>query len=61
MASRDGGRTWTQSGSLPEGGTKPTNVRELTIDRADGALVALMHNGTLLRSTDEGKTWMRDL
>jgi len=61
MASRDGGRTWAQSGSLPEGGTKPTNVRELTIDRADGALVALLHNGTLMRSTDEGKTWTRDL
>jgi photosystem II stability/assembly factor-like uncharacterized protein len=61
MVSRDGGRTWTQGGGLPGGDKTPINVRELTLDRSDGALVVLLHNGMLLRSADEGKTWTREL
>lgn len=59
MASRDGARTWTKTGTVPGGNVAA--VRDLLIDRADGALVALLHSGAVLRSKDEGKTWDRDL
>ncbi len=58
MTTRDGGRTWRQTGSVP-GGT-PASVRQLRIDPSDGALVAVLQEG-MMRSTDEGKTWAQDL
>lgn len=61
MVSRDGAKTWKQSGVVPGGGTVGAYVRELVIDRADGSLVALLQNGMVLRSSDEGKTWVREL
>lgn len=57
MASRDGARTWARTGDVPGGNEKAPAVRELAIDRADGTLVALMLDDTILRSSDEGRTW----
>jgi photosystem II stability/assembly factor-like uncharacterized protein len=59
MASRDGGRTWAVSGTPPGG--DPAGVREIMVDRSSGALLAFLRSGSILRSTDEGKTWTRDL
>ena len=56
MTSRDGGRSWSQTGVVPGG----SPVRELRIDPSDGALVAVLQEG-MLRSTDEGKSWAKDL
>jgi photosystem II stability/assembly factor-like uncharacterized protein len=61
MASVDGGRTWKHSGSVPGGAASLANLRDLRIDRTDGSLLALMQGGTVMRSTDEGKSWSRDL
>jgi photosystem II stability/assembly factor-like uncharacterized protein len=59
MVSRDGAQTWTRSGDIPGG--DPFAARRLLYDRSDGSLLALMENGQVLRSTDEGKTWTRSL
>jgi len=59
MVSRDGARTWSKSGELPGG--RVGAARSLFYDRADGALLAFMQNGEVLRSTDEGKNWARSL
>lgn len=59
--SRDGAKTWTKSGGLPNGATLPDQVRQLFVDPADGALLAFMKNGQVYRSTDEGATWSRNL
>lgn len=59
MASRDGARTWVQTGEVPGGA--PENVLELMVDRSDGALLAFLRNGRILRSTDEGAHWSNDV
>lgn len=58
MTSRDAGKTWSQSGVVPGG--NPQAVRELMIDRVDGALLAILSNATVMRSIDEGKTWVAE-
>jgi hypothetical protein len=55
MVSRDGARTWTKSGEVPGG--DPGAVRSLLVDRHDGALLAVLSRGRLMRSTDGGATW----
>ena len=57
MVSRDGGKTWKKSGEVPGG--NPAQVRSLLVDRHDGALLAVLSQGRLMRSTDEGATWTR--
>ena len=59
MVSRDGAKTWQKAGEVPTSGS--TATRALLIDPSNGALLALMQNGQVMRSTDEGKTWARDL
>jgi hypothetical protein len=49
MTSDDGGRTWTATG--PIGGQPAAFEAE-----ADGLYVAL-HDGTVKRSTDGGRSW----
>ncbi|HEY0819390.1 MAG TPA: sialidase family protein [Rhizobacter sp.] len=61
MTSIDGGRTWKHSGSVPGGAGSLATLRELRIDRTDGSLLALLQSGTVMRSTDEGKSWSREL
>jgi hypothetical protein len=57
MVSRDGAKTWTKSGEVPGG--NPAAVRSLLVDRHDGALLAVLSHGRVMRSTDEGATWAR--
>jgi photosystem II stability/assembly factor-like uncharacterized protein len=59
MVSRDGAKTWTKAGEVPGG--RPGDTRSLLVDPSDGALLAFMHNGRVMRSTDEGKSWVREL
>jgi photosystem II stability/assembly factor-like uncharacterized protein len=59
MVSRDGAKTWKKSGEVPGG--NPALVRALRLDRQDGALLAVLSNGRVMRSTDEGATWIRAL
>lgn len=59
MVSRNGAKTWTRVGEIP--GDKPGDARSLLVDRTDGSLLAFLQNGQVLRSTDEGKTWTRNL
>jgi len=59
MVSRDGAKTWARSGEVPGGNAAA--VRSLRVDPSDGALLAFLTNGRVLRSTDEGKTWNRGL
>lgn len=59
MVSRDGAKTWKKAGEVPGG--KPGDTRNLFVDRTDGSLLAFMQNGQVMRSTDEGKTWTRNL
>ena len=60
MVTRDGAKTWVKSGELPTGAL-PNQVRHLFVDRTDGSLLAFLQNGQVQRSTDEGKTWTREL
>ncbi len=57
MVSRDGAKTWKRSGEVPGG--NPALVRSLLVDRHDGALLAVLSQGRVMRSTDEGVTWTR--
>jgi len=57
MVSRDGAKTWKKSGEVPGGNA--AGVRALLVDRRDGALLAVLAQGRLMRSTDEGATWVR--
>jgi photosystem II stability/assembly factor-like uncharacterized protein len=57
MVSRDGAKTWKKSGEVPGG--NPALVRSLLIERHDGALLAVLSQGRVMRSTDEGATWTR--
>lgn len=57
MVSRDGARTWKKSGVVPGG--NPALVRSLLVDRHDGALLAVLSQGRVMRSADEGATWTR--
>jgi len=57
MVSRDGGKTWKKSGEVPGG--NPALVRLLRVERHDGALLAVLSQGRVIRSTDEGATWSR--
>lgn len=57
MVSRDGAKTWKKAGEVPGG--NPALVRSLLIDRHDGALLAVLSQGRVMRSTDEGATWTR--
>jgi photosystem II stability/assembly factor-like uncharacterized protein len=57
MVSRDGAKTWKKSGEVPGG--NPGLVRLLRVDRHDGALLAVLAQGRVMRSTDEGATWSR--
>jgi photosystem II stability/assembly factor-like uncharacterized protein len=59
MVSRDGAKTWKKSGEVPGG--DPAQVRSLLVDRHDGALLAVLSQGRVMRSTDEGATWTRGL
>jgi photosystem II stability/assembly factor-like uncharacterized protein len=59
MVSRDGAKTWKKTGEVPGG--NPALVRALRLDRHDGALLAVLSNGRVMRSTDEGATWTRAL
>ncbi len=59
MVSRDGAKTWKKSGEVPGG--NPALVRSLRVDRHDGALLAVLSSGRVMRSTDEGATWARGL
>ena len=59
MVSRDGAKTWKKSGEVPGG--NPALVRALRLNRHDGALLAVLSNGRVMRSTDEGATWTRAL
>lgn len=54
-ASRDGGRTWQETGSPPPGSL--WTIRQMVVNRNDGSLLAMFIDGTQKRSTDEGKTW----
>jgi photosystem II stability/assembly factor-like uncharacterized protein len=56
MTSRDGGRSWTHTGSHP-GLTQPQDVQQLVVDRSNGALLAFLKDNAIVQSTDEGKTW----
>ena len=56
MTTRDGGKSWSQTGSSP-GMTNPYAVRQMIVDRADGSLVAFLPDNLIVRSTDEGKSW----
>ncbi len=58
MVSRDGAKTWKKSGEVPGG--VPAQVRSLLVDRKDGALLAVLSQGRVMRSTDEGATWTSD-
>jgi hypothetical protein len=40
-------------------GGNPGLVRSLRMDRHDGALLAVLAQGRVMRSTDEGATWSR--
>lgn len=55
MVSRDGTKTWSQSGSVPGG--SPFDVRNLLFDHTDSSLLAILSDGRVMRSTDEGQTW----
>jgi photosystem II stability/assembly factor-like uncharacterized protein len=57
MVSRDGAKTWRKAGEVPGG--NPAAVRSLLVDRHDGALLAVLSQGRLMRSADEGATWTR--
>jgi photosystem II stability/assembly factor-like uncharacterized protein len=57
MVSRDGAMTWKKSGEVPGG--NPALVRSLLVDRHDGALLAILSQGRVMRSTDEGASWTR--
>lgn len=59
LVTRDRGKTWSISGTVPGG--VPHQVRKLMVDRGDGALLAFLSTGKSLRSTDGGKTWDRGL
>jgi hypothetical protein len=59
MVSRDGAKTWKQAGVLP--GQEASNDTRLRVDPSDGTLLAFMIDGRILRSADEGKTWIRAL
>lgn len=59
MVSRDGAKTWRKSGEVPGGDAAA--VRSLLVDRHDGALLAFLANGRVLRSTDGGASWSRGL
>lgn len=56
MTTRDGGRSWSHTGSSP-GMTNPYAVRQMMVDRADGSLIAFLPDNLIVRSTDEGKSW----
>lgn len=58
MVSRDGAKTWKKAGEVPGG--VPSNVRSLLVDRKDGSLLAVLSQGRVMRSTDEGATWTSD-
>ena len=55
---RDGGKTWV----YPRKSATWTveQLRYFEIDRSDGALVAVLFNGAVFRSRDEGGTWLRE-
>ncbi len=57
MVSRDGAKSWKKSGEVPGGNA--ADVRSLMVDRRDGALLAVLSQGRLMRSSDEGATWTR--
>ena len=57
MVSRDGAKTWKKSSDVPGG--NPGEVRSLLVDRHDGALLAVLTQGRVMRSTDDGVTWTR--
>lgn len=57
MVSRDGAKTWKKVGEVPGG--NPAAVRSLLVDRHDGALLAVLSQGRVMRSADEGATWTR--
>jgi hypothetical protein len=59
MVSRDGAKTWAKAGEVPGG--NPGLVRALLVDRHDGALLAVLSNGRVMRSADQGATWSRGL
>jgi photosystem II stability/assembly factor-like uncharacterized protein len=59
MVSRDGAKTWARLGEVPGGNAGA--VRALRVDRSDGALLAFLTDGRVLRSTDDGQTWNRGL
>lgn len=59
MVSEDRAKTWKKAGELP--GSAPNETRFLLVDPTDGALLAFMQNGQILRSADEGKTWVKAL
>ncbi len=57
MVSRDGAKSWKKSGEVPGGDAAA--VRSLQVDRHDGALLAVLTQGRVMRSADEGVTWTR--
>ncbi len=56
MTTRDGGKSWTHTGSSPSV-TGPQAVRQMMVDRSDGSLIAFLPDNLILRSADEGKSW----
>jgi len=59
MRSLDGGARWERTGDYP--GNDVTDIHDMEVDLADSSLLAIMRDGSMLRSRDEGKTWDRDL
>lgn len=57
--SRDGGVTWSVTGTPP---TKPgwVSIVGMQIDKYDGSLLLFYKDGNRMRSQDEGKTWSAD-
>lgn len=56
MTTRDGGKSWSHTGSSP-GLTGPYAVRQMMVDRSDGSLLAFLPDNAIVRSVDEGKNW----
>ncbi|MNW14576.1 hypothetical protein D3C71_2128340 [compost metagenome] len=56
MTTRDGGKSWSHTGSSP-GLTGAYAVRQMMVDRADGSLLAFLPDNAIVRSADEGKSW----
>jgi photosystem II stability/assembly factor-like uncharacterized protein len=57
MVSRDGAKSWKKAGEVPGG--DPAQVRSLQVDRQSGALLAVLSQGRVMRSADEGVNWTR--